>query len=182
MAWVAVVEVIEDNLPSPHLLILVELFLYRCLAFCDTFMRLCTRSKQSHPLVCHFLYISWENLASAKFIFPEDLMCSSSACAPIIAHDISSRCGMWEVVLIFVLFLTFLSPFWDYRQYPRCSRGVFSVPLHHLSPPPQSDSMSWAPAPLPFLLGKHGRMLSSMLSRQGLYDTRPKASGAGCYM
>lgn len=60
MAWVAVVEVIEDNRPSPHLLILVELFLYRCLAFCDTFMRLRTRSKQFRPVVGHFLYISSE--------------------------------------------------------------------------------------------------------------------------
>lgn len=38
-AWVAVVEVIEDNLPSQHPLILVKLFLYRFLASCDTAMR-----------------------------------------------------------------------------------------------------------------------------------------------
>lgn len=94
MAWVAVVEVIEVNLPSPHLLILVELFLYRCLAFCDTFVCLCTRTKQFHPLVCHFLYISSEFSEVWKVRFPEDLTSSSSARAPIVAHDISSRCGM----------------------------------------------------------------------------------------
>lgn len=35
----AVVEVIEDNLPPRRLLILVELFSYRCLAFGDTFTK-----------------------------------------------------------------------------------------------------------------------------------------------
>jgi len=36
------------------------------------------------------------------------------------------------------------------------------------------------PALLPSLLGQHGGMLSSMLSRQRLEDTRSWASGAGC--
>lgn len=49
MAWVAVVEVIEDNLLSTHLLILVKLFLCRCFAFCDTFYE-APREEQTNPL------------------------------------------------------------------------------------------------------------------------------------
>lgn len=93
MAWVAVVEVIEDNLPSLHLLILVDLFFYRCLAFCDTLMRLCLRSYNStrnppFSLPCP------ENSGVWKVHFPEDSVSSASARALIVAHDISSRCGM----------------------------------------------------------------------------------------
>lgn len=68
-AWVAVVEVIEDNLPTQRLLILVELFFDRFLAFCDTFMSLCTRSKQFHPPF--YLYLSLGTLVSGKLIFLE---------------------------------------------------------------------------------------------------------------
>lgn len=67
----------------------------------------------------HFLYLHLRDLIVRKVYFPESLVSSSSAYAPIAAHDIGSRCGMWEVVLIFVLFLTFLKLLRDYRQYPR---------------------------------------------------------------
>ena len=119
MAWVAVVEVIEDNLLFPHLLILVELFLCRCLAFCEMFMR----HKQFHS---PFSLPSLRTRVSGRLVFLM-IRCVLHAPVPSVVHDISSRCGMWEVVLIFVLLLTFLCLFRDCRLYPRCSRGAFSM-------------------------------------------------------
>lgn len=173
-AWVAVVEVIEDNLPSRHLLVLVELFLCRRPARAWG----CERgSKQIHPQ-CTVLPLPSLGAAGVwKVHFPGASLSSSSGHAPVVAHDISSRCGMWGAVLIFVLFLTFLNPLRDCRQYPRCSRGAFPVP-YATSVPPHIGR----PDSRPSLPGRSGGMLSSVLSRQGLEDTRPRASGAGCYV
>lgn len=52
---------------------------------------------------------------------------------------------MWEVVLIFMLFLTFLTPFRDCRHYSRCSRGALRALQRSL---PTSDGRTASPAAL----------------------------------
>lgn len=74
----AVVEVIEDNVPSQRLLILVGLVFV--LLHSRTF---CARSK-SAALPLHGKSVRSLEYSSS----------SSSARAPIVAHDISARCGM----------------------------------------------------------------------------------------
>lgn len=113
------------------------------------------------PLICHFTFTFPGNSGVWKAHFHDDSASSSSAYTPIVAHDISSRCGMREVVLIFVLFLTFLGPLRDCRQYPRCSRGAFPVP-YATSVPPHIG----APDSLPSLLGQPEGMLSSLHAEQ----------------
>lgn len=92
MVWMAVVEVTEDNLLYPHL-ILVKLFLCMCFAFCPAFIKLSTRRKTFPLAISHFLYIPGI-LVSRKFVFLEIRRFLLSACVPTVAYDISSRCGM----------------------------------------------------------------------------------------
>lgn len=165
MAWVAVVEVIEDNLPSPHLLILVEMFFVQMLSVLWHIYEVLYVEQTILPGNPSFALPCPENSGVWKVHFHEEFVGSSSARTPIVAHDISSRCGMWEVVLILMLFLTFLSLLWGCRQYPRCSRGAFSVAFTTSVPP--HNRAAWHPALLPSLLGQSGGMLSFMLSKAG---------------
>ncbi|MEQ2157881.1 hypothetical protein GOODEAATRI_006381 [Goodea atripinnis] len=88
MARLAVVEVIEDNLLFPHILILVRKFLYTRLVFCGTF----TRRKQSRT---PFFVTLPENSGFWKVLFfLMHSVSSLNASVPSAARDISSRCGM----------------------------------------------------------------------------------------
>lgn len=176
MTRVAVVEVYEDNLPSLHLL-LVEVCLCVCLALCDTFMRLCTRSENSSARNPPSSLPCPESCGVWKAHSPEDSASSFSARAPIAARDIGSRCGMWEVVLILVLFLTFLGPLRERRQYPRCKQGSFFCITS--VPPAQSNGRTVSTAALLPGAAWRNALLHAELR---LEDTRPRASGAACYV
>lgn len=124
MARLAVVEVIEDNLLFPHLLILLGLFLCSHLAICGTF----TRRKQSGA---PFLLPCPRIAASGKFCF--------SRCIQTLAPDVEC----WELLLMFVLFLTFLRLLRACRQYPRCSRGALSAAPVRRMPLSPGDTLSF---------------------------------------
>lgn len=113
------------------------------------------------PLICHCTFTFPVSRGVWKAHCLDDSVSSSGPYTPIVAHDISSRCGMREVVLIFLLFLTFLSQLRNCRQYPRCSREAFPVP-YATSVPPHIG----VPDSLPSLLGQAGGMLSFLHAEQ----------------
>ena len=140
------VEVFEDSLPSLHLLILVELCLCWCLASCDTFKRLCTRSEQLRPSSAIF------------FTFPRELWCLESSFCRRFDKFLKRPCShrhsrhwlqMWNVRSCWFSCYSWhsIGALRGCRQYPRC-RGSFptaprslhsrsnglTAPLHALSP------------------------------------------------
>lgn len=67
----AVVEVIENNLPFLHLLILVQFFMSRCLAFFDEAMN---EEPSIPPAIRHLTVTFPGNSGVWKVHFPEDLL------------------------------------------------------------------------------------------------------------
>lgn len=87
---------------------------------------LCVQSKHFYPL--------YPQLWCLESSFSPRLVWFLKRPTPVLAHDINSRCGMWEVVLIFVLFLTFLSPAQRLQTVSQVQQGSFVCALRCLSP------------------------------------------------
>lgn len=160
---VAVVKEYEDHLSFQCRLIFTEMFSFKWLTL------LSARETNNSPCNLLFLHLPFLVFPGVwKAHFPR---VSGFHKLQSLLHDISSRCVMWEAVLI--LLLTYFYRSSQKRYYKRQQSRVVSQAQNHLSP--------WE---LAIFWGAHcgGTLCSFYADPAGLKNSRPCASGTGGYV
>lgn len=123
-----------------------------------------------HLTVRHFLYLLLVNTSIWKVHFPEDSVSTSSTRAPIIAHDISSRCGMWSCVDI--CFIPDIPQSVQRLQtVSQVQQGSFPCPTPSWSLP-ASDNLTASPAALSPEAAWRNALLHAEQARAGRHQAQ----------